>query len=293
MGMFKIRIVENGVFMSLKLMYITNRPYVAKIAQDCGVKRIFVDLEYIGKAERQPGDTVKSYHNVEDVVAIRSVITDAELMVRVNPIHSEDVDGLGSKREIDQVISAGADMVMLPMAKSVEEVERFVDLVDGRAKTMFLLETAEANENAEAMLNVAGIDAVHIGLNDLHLSYKMKFMFEPLVDGKVDRLCSLMASYGYEYGVGGIARIGYGMLPAEYIIAEHYRLGSSCAILSRSFCNIVNISDDGEISELFKKGIGDIRDYESRVAQFTSEEFEYNKRQTKIIVKKICDGIGG
>ena len=35
--------------MALKLMYITNRPEVAVIAQDAGVDRIFVDMEYFGK----------------------------------------------------------------------------------------------------------------------------------------------------------------------------------------------------------------------------------------------------
>ena len=33
-------------------MYITNRPEIAQIAESAGVDRIFVDLEYIGKALR-------------------------------------------------------------------------------------------------------------------------------------------------------------------------------------------------------------------------------------------------
>ena len=37
----------------LKLMYITNDPTVAKIAADAGVDRIFIDMEVLGKAERQ------------------------------------------------------------------------------------------------------------------------------------------------------------------------------------------------------------------------------------------------
>ena len=41
--------------MSLKLMYITNRPEIAQIAESAGVDRIFVDMEYIGKAKRQYG----------------------------------------------------------------------------------------------------------------------------------------------------------------------------------------------------------------------------------------------
>ena len=51
--------------MSLKLMYITNNPTVAKIAECTGVDRIFVDMEYIGKEKRQAGlDTVKSRHTI-------------------------------------------------------------------------------------------------------------------------------------------------------------------------------------------------------------------------------------
>ena len=45
--------------MALKLMYITNNPDVARIAEEAGVDRIFVDMEYIGKADRQ------GYQNVQ------------------------------------------------------------------------------------------------------------------------------------------------------------------------------------------------------------------------------------
>ncbi len=64
--------------MSLKLMYITNRPDVALIAEAAGVDRIFIDMEYIGKASRQGGmDSVQNHHTVEDVKNIRSVLTKA------------------------------------------------------------------------------------------------------------------------------------------------------------------------------------------------------------------------
>lgn len=52
----------------LKLMYITNDPAVARIAADAGVDRIFIDMEVLGKAERQGGmDTVQSHHVPEDI----------------------------------------------------------------------------------------------------------------------------------------------------------------------------------------------------------------------------------
>lgn len=37
----------------LKLMYITNVPEIASIADRAGVDRIFIDLERYGKEERQ------------------------------------------------------------------------------------------------------------------------------------------------------------------------------------------------------------------------------------------------
>ena len=53
--------------MALKLMYITNNPEVAEIAQNYGVDRIWIDMEYKGKDERQKGlDTVKNASYVEN-----------------------------------------------------------------------------------------------------------------------------------------------------------------------------------------------------------------------------------
>ncbi|MBQ6392667.1 MAG: aldolase, partial [Eubacterium sp.] len=166
--------------MALKLMYITNKPEIAQIAQDAGVDRIFIDMEYIGKADRQGGmDTVQSHHSVEDIRRIRPILTSSELLVRVNPIHKKGVyQGIphtSSEEEINAVIEAGADIVMLPYFKSVEEVQFFVDTVDFGAKTILLLETVEAAEQLEDILKIKGIDEIHIGLNDLCLEQGKKF----------------------------------------------------------------------------------------------------------------------
>ena len=80
--------MPKGSEMSLKLMYITNKPEIARIAERAGVDRIFVDLEYIGKESRQGGmDTVQSHHTINDIADIRKSITKAQLLVRCNPIH--------------------------------------------------------------------------------------------------------------------------------------------------------------------------------------------------------------
>lgn len=224
--------------MPLKLMYITNRTDIAEIADDTGVDRIFIDLEYIGKEDRQQGlDSVKSHHTVSDIIRIRKVLKNAELMVRVNPIHEKTSLLCGSDYEINSVIDAGADIVMLPMYRSIAEVEKFLKIIDGRAKTQLLAETPEACSIMNEVVVLSELDEIHIGLNDLHLAYHKKFMFELLADGTVDKICNAIKKSQKPFGFGGIARIGYGTLPAEYIIKEHYRIGSTRAILSRSFCN--------------------------------------------------------
>lgn len=276
--------------MALKLMYITNRPEIAQIAESAGVDRIFVDMEYIGKNERQNGmDTVKSSHTLDDVRKISGAIEKAELLVRVNPIHDALDTCVSSKEEINQAIENGAKILMLPFFKTVDEVETFVELVGGRAKTIPLVETPEAVKNINDILKL-NIDEIFIGLNDLSLGYRKKFMFELLTDGTVEDLCYKFKKRGIPYGFGGIASFGKGMLPAEKIITEHYRLGSTCAILSRSFCNVNKIEHMGVISSTFVNGIREIREYERKVAVYR-DFFQNNIEDMKKIVANVLRDI--
>ena len=272
----------------LKLMYITNNPEIAKIAEESGVDRVFVDMEYIGKDDRQGGlDTVKNHHSIEDVKRLRSVLKKSELLVRVNPIHDVSSEYCSSEDEINATVEAGADIVMLPFFKTVAEVERFIKAVDGRAKTMLLLETPEAVDALNDILKVKGIDEIHIGLNDLHLGMHLDFMFELLTNGVVEQICGKIKKVGIPYGFGGIARMGGGILPTEYIIAEHYRLGSTCAILSRSFCDTSLIDNLSEIEKVFKNGINDIRQFENSLPDKDNSYYIDNQSCIKKRVEEI------
>lgn len=271
-------------------MYITNQPELAGIAEQAGVDRVFVDLEWIGKAERQGGmDTVQSHHTIEDVERIRTAISRAELLVRVNPIHEAGKDRPGSGAEIDRVVKAGADLIMLPFFHTVQEAAAFLKLVGGRARTVLLLETAEAAEQVEELVRLPGLDEVYIGLNDLSLSLGKRFLFEPLADGTVERLCRRIQEAGLPYGFGGIAAPGGGAVPAERIIREHYRLGSSRVILSRSFYRPGEPFDSAEARMVFQKGISAIRDCEASPA--TSEELERNRQQICRAIAQIVEGM--
>ncbi len=267
----------------LKLMYITNDPTVAKIAAEAGVDRIFIDMEVLGKTERQGGmDTVRSHHVPKDIAAVRAAVGGrAAIMARINPLNP------CSRAEIDASVENGADVIMLPMWRTADDLRRLVYMVGGRAKVMPLLETDTAADNLSEAVKVDGIDQMHIGLNDLHLCYHQKFMFQPLADGTVDRLCSVLREAGIPYGFGGVGRPGSGMLPAEYILGEHYRLGSQYVILSRSFCNTDKITDTDEIKRIFTEGVADIRRVERECSAWTRERFDENHRMVYTCVEKI------
>lgn len=258
--------------MPLKLMYITNNLDVALVAEKYGVDRIWVDLEVLGKETRQKGaDTVKSKHSIEDIKRIKPYLSSAEMLVRINQWNDDSVN------EIEQVIEAGADIIMLPYWKSVDQVNRFINTVKHRCKTILLLETKEAVECIDDVLLLGGFDEIHIGLNDLHISYNLTFMFELLVNGVVESVCKKIRKYNIPYGFGGIARIGEGYVAAEKIILEHYRLGSTMAILSRSFCDWNKILDIKVFDKLFGEYMSKLREFESYAKKASPEELKNNR----------------
>lgn len=268
--------------MALKLMYITNNVEVARIAQKHGVDRIWVDLETLGKNERQGHiDSVKSHHSISDIKRIVPILDKSEMLVRVNPINEN------SEEEINQVIDAGADIIMLPMWKSKNEVISFLKYVNGKTKTVLLLETKEAVECLDDVLNMGGFDEIHIGLNDLHLSYGQVFMFQLLTDGTIENLCNKIKKYNIPYGFGGIAKLGTGDLPAENVIQEHYRLGSTRAILSRSFCNVDNFNSIEDTDNVFFENIEKLRKYEESLKNNTTNDYLANEILVKKMVEKI------
>jgi 2-keto-3-deoxy-L-rhamnonate aldolase RhmA len=269
--------------MPLKLMYITNDPQIALIAENNGVDRIWIDLETIGKEERQKGlNSVKSNHSISDIAKIKPLLSSSEILVRVNSWNEN------SENEISSVIAAGADIIMLPMWKSVSEVESFLSVVNDKAKTTLLLETKEAVECVEDVLTL-DFDEIHIGLNDLHLAYGMTFMFELLANGIVETLCNKFKAKGLPYGFGGIAKIGDGLLPAEKIILEHYRLGSTRAILSRTFCDNALIQDIEEIQKVFELNMEKLRSFEEYASIQDEEALLENNAEVMLGVKAVVE----
>ena len=265
----------------LNLMILAAEPDAAAEAQSAGVDRIFYDLEYIGKAERQQGrNTVKSNNNIDDIPAVRKVVSTSELLVRTNPIHAY------SKAEIDKAIGYGADVLMLPMVIDHHDVEQYVEMVNGRAKVCIMIETAASMARLDKILAVKGVDEVFIGLNDLHISMGLRFMFELLSGGLVEYIANKCNNVGMPFGFGGIARIGEGDLPSDYILGEHVRLGSESVILSRTFKGVVGVDATAHKINL-KEEVDKVRERMIEVSKWSESEFDENQKKIVESVDKV------
>lgn len=265
----------------MELILITKDLDLAILADICGVDIIMVDLEILGKKERQGHlNTVISEHKIEDVAKIKSVLSNSNLMVRINPINEN------SELEIDDVIIRGADLVMLPMFTSALEVQKFISFVNGRAKTVLLLETPQAMVRIDEILTIKGIDRIHIGLNDLHLGMGLKFMFELLSGGIIEYLSKKIISRGIKFGFGGIARIGKGTLDSSLILSEHFRLNSTMVILSRDFHGYSQNYKDVKNNLDLKYEVEQIRKAYNNLSNVTKNDLENNRI---LLVKKVLE----
>lgn len=269
----------------LQLMILADEPQSAVAAQTAGIDRIFYDLEYIGKAARQAGrNAVLSHNDIDLIPELRKVITTSQLLVRTNPIHAY------SKEEVGKAIGYGADILMLPMVMDQHDVEQYVSLVDGKAKVCIMIETAAAMVRLDKILAVPGVDEIFVGLNDLHISMGLTFMFELLSGGLVEYIADKCNKAGVPFGFGGIARIGEGDLPSDYILGEHVRLGSTSVILSRTFKGIAGVDTNARPIDL-KEEVEKVRQRLIEIDRWSEIDYIQNQRRIDVAVDNVVNKI--
>ena len=216
----------------MKLCLITDNESFASAAERSGIDRIMLDLERKGKADRQEHQNLfLSDHQITSVPVLAAALQQAALVVRINPLDGD------SRQEIDEVISGGADYVMLPYFHTADEVRQFIEHVNARSRTVLLIETKAALENLSEILDVEGIDEVHIGLNDLTLSLGRQSIFDLLCDGTIKQMSETITARKLPFGFGGLARLSHQDLPIspEHILAAQIRLKATRGWLGRSF----------------------------------------------------------
>ena len=229
------------------LSFITNNLALAVAGDKAGIDRVFIDLENLGKAKRQAGRSLfLSDHEIEDVRRMKEAVREAKIMVRIDPLH------LHTKRQIDWVTGYGADVILLPYFHRIDEANRFVDLVAGRAVAALLVETPEAVSVLPVLCRLPGIGEIHIGLNDLSLAMNRSFLFDIVADGTVDRICSVLRDSGLPFGFGGIGSLSRNDLPLEpeAVLAEQVLQGATRGWLSRTFRDLPIEKLDEEVRRI-------------------------------------------
>ena len=264
---------------------IVNEPAIARFTTASGVGRAFVDLEALGKQQRQGHlDTWISAHELSDVDRVRAAVDPGALLVRLNPWYE------GSATEIESAIAAGADWLMLPMFRHLHELQAFCAAVAGRVPVIPLVETAEALDLLPQVVRIDGVAEMFIGLNDLRLSLGLRFLFEPLVNGLLDQAAQVLNGVGMPWGFGGLARHGEGLLPAEMILGEHVRLGSTRVILSRTFHRMASSLEELQASMDFEAEMAKLQAAEARWCAASSAELQANHQRVREIVSRIVAG---
>ena len=214
------------------LTLFTNDAALAALGDAGGVDRIGVDMERIGKGQRQGHlATWISDHAEGDLARIRPALSRARLFTRCNPVHA------GLRAEIDRLIAAGVCVIMLPYFKTVAEAAAFVRFVDGRAHPVLRVETAEAAAVIAELCRIDGVSEIHIGLNDMRLSLGWPSHFHVLVSDFLERICEPVLTAGHRLGIGGLGRAHDNDLPvpADLVVAQVARLHATASLVSRSF----------------------------------------------------------
>jgi hypothetical protein len=256
----------------MRYIFITNNPELANYTFLNGASRIMVDLEIIGKKERQKGmNSVISDHQLEDILKIKSINKEIPLICRINPVYTN------TEYEINQAINFGADYIMLPMFTSCKEINYVYQTIKKRAKLILLFETPLSIVRVQQIVNEKNFDEAHIGLNDLSLAMGVNFMFEMLTSGIVEYVINYFKSNNIPFGIGGIAKHGEGIASSELVMSEHVRLGSTSVILSRSFHEYSKSVEELTKKINFSLEINNLNNCRNRLLKLSKIELDKNK----------------
>ncbi|RBP36092.1 2-keto-3-deoxy-L-rhamnonate aldolase RhmA [Roseimicrobium gellanilyticum] len=216
------------------LTLLTKDTAWAAAADAAGVTRVGVDIERMGKIQRQGfvPDARISDHTLADLIPIAKVLHHARAFVRINPLHST------TREEVERALQAGARSLMLPQFRNASEVREFVGMVAGRAETLLLLETKECLEDLDAIFAIAEVDEVMVGLNDLSLALGMRHPMQLVASPTLDDIAARARKAGRAFGFGGVASPDVSEsvpVPPDLVLARHAALGSHSAWIARSF----------------------------------------------------------
>lgn len=224
----------------MNFWYFSNNSTEAAELVSSGIGQVCIDIERNGKTDRQKGrNTFISTHQLEDIRDMVSSLGSERVICRVNPIYE------GSREEISKSIDYGASSIILPYFRHLSEVERFLSILDGRAKSTLLIETCHSFMLIPELVKITSVDSLYIGLNDLSLDCGISNMIDLVSNGWMEIAASLIAGQ-MPFGFGGISSLNDSscLVDPKTILKVHKAIGTNSLILSRSFFNCCKLLSD-------------------------------------------------
>ena len=241
----------------IECLLFTSDPAYGAAAIRSGVAALVSDWEWQGKAERQAGVATEVNHGtVDDLVALRRA-TEGRVVCRINNTPR------GRDAECRLAIEHGADEIWLPMVRSPRELEQCLRAIDGRARLGTMIETREAMRLGREFAQLPLAQA-YVGLNDYRIDNGHLGLFEPMVDGTIDRFRD---DYPGALGVAGITHPDRGSpIPQRLLLADMVRLGCTFGVARRGFRADIDavlefrVSEDELLQRLKGRGRADDTD---------------------------------
>ena len=209
------------------LILFSTEPEFIQKATTSGIDTIIVDWENRGKGARQSGvNTQINYNTLDDLKRARAA-TKAGVICRINAF-----DQKTTPREVEQAIEAGTDEILLPMVRTMAEIESVLRWTNERCKVGILIETVSA-VNIAKQLGQLPLARIYVGLNDLGIERHTPNIFVALLDRTIDQIRSY---FNNPFGFGGLTLPDQGYpIPCRLLIAELARLKCNFSFLRRSF----------------------------------------------------------
>ena len=167
-----------------------------KLIRACGdqLDGVVIDWERHDKVARQFGaDTQITTDTYSDLALVRSQY-DGPLLVRL------DGSAARLESELELAVHGGADEVLIPMVSSPFEVERVLEVENGRLVVSVMIETADAVGQADEFATLP-IRRAFVGLNDLAIARQSASVFDAVLDGTIE---SVRQPFNRPLGFGGL-----------------------------------------------------------------------------------------
>lgn len=252
---------------NFELLAFYSNPETLEALIESGIDGIIVDWENKGKSIRQNlYNTQVNEHTSLDLEFVGKKDV-SNLICRING------PDYWSKDEIDNAIDLGAKELLVPMVKSVKDVEFVLNQVNGRVDVGIMIETNEALTIVDQFNNLP-IHRFFVGLNDLSIQRKSKNIFLPLIDGTIDEIRPKISK---PFGIAGLTHPNAGHpIPCSYLIKQMKRYDASFGFLRRSFykdLDVYNISEViNALRETFNKNVLETCDLTSEEKHLFSQD---------------------